>query len=120
MEEKITLFLVEVGILEDKAQAKKEEEYIPAYDEQFHYWDENFIVFMGSEEAVCYALGYVINGKINTYAVCKELQVPQEWVSEDDIRDRYLSDTGLDENGGKAYDLGNQTVTARLQNDLSF
>lgn len=87
MEEKITLFLVEVGILEDKAQAKKEEEYIPAYDEQFHYWDENFIVFMGSEEAVCYALGYVINGKINTYAVCKELQVPQEWVSEDDIRD---------------------------------
>ncbi len=41
-------------------------------------------------------------------------------VSEDDIRDRYLSDTGLDENGGKAYDLGNQTVMARLQSDLSF
>ena len=41
-------------------------------------------------------------------------------MSEDEIRDMYLSDTGLDENGGKVYDLGNQTVTARLQNDLSF
>ena len=31
-----------------------------------------------------------------------------------------LSDVGLDEQGGKAYDLGNQTVTARLQKDMSF
>lgn len=38
----------------------------------------------------------------------------------DTIRDGYLSDVGLDENGGKIYDLGNQTVTARLQKDLSF
>ena len=38
----------------------------------------------------------------------------------DTIRDKYLSDVGLDEQGGKTYDLGNQTVTARLQKDLSF
>ena len=31
-----------------------------------------------------------------------------------------LSDVGLNEQGGKVYDLGNQTVTARLQKDLSF
>ena len=38
----------------------------------------------------------------------------------DTIRDKYLSDVGLDEQKGKVYDLGNQTVTARLQKDLSF
>jgi hypothetical protein len=38
----------------------------------------------------------------------------------DTIRDRYLSDVGLDAQGAKIYDLGNQTVTVRLQNDLSF
>ena len=38
----------------------------------------------------------------------------------DELRDRYLSDVGLDERGGKVYDLGNQRVTARLQKDLSF
>lgn len=41
-------------------------------------------------------------------------------MSEDEFRDRYLSDVGLDEQGGKSYDLGDQTVTARLQRDLSF
>ena len=40
--------------------------------------------------------------------------------TEDELRDKYLSDVGLDEDGGKAYDLGNQTVTARLQQDMSF
>ncbi|MBR2366077.1 MAG: leucine-rich repeat protein [Oscillospiraceae bacterium] len=38
----------------------------------------------------------------------------------DTIRDLYLSDVGLNEQGEKTYDLGNQTVTARLQKDLSF
>ena len=41
-------------------------------------------------------------------------------MSEEVLRDKYLSDVGLDEQGGKAYDLGNRTVTARLQKDLSF
>ena len=41
-------------------------------------------------------------------------------MDEDTFRDMYLSDIGLDTQGGKAYDLGNQTVTARLQKDLSF
>lgn len=40
--------------------------------------------------------------------------------TEDVIRDRYLSDVGLDKNGQRSYDLGNQTVTAVLQKDLSF
>ena len=38
----------------------------------------------------------------------------------DTIRDKYLSDVGLDEKGGKVYDLGNQIVTVRLQKDLNF
>ena len=41
-------------------------------------------------------------------------------MDEDTFRDMYLSDIGLDTHGGKAYDLGNQTVTARLQKDLTF
>ena len=41
-------------------------------------------------------------------------------MDEDTIRDKYLSDVGLDEQGGKEYDLGNQVVIARLQDDMSF
>ena len=41
-------------------------------------------------------------------------------MTEDECRDMYLSDVGLDDKGGKSFDLGTQTVTARLQNDLSF
>lgn len=40
--------------------------------------------------------------------------------SEDVFRDQFLSDVGLNEKGGKTYDLGSQTVTVRLQKDLSF
>lgn len=38
----------------------------------------------------------------------------------DIVRDQFLSDVGLDEDGGKSYDLGNRTVIARLQADLGF
>ena len=38
----------------------------------------------------------------------------------DTLRDQNLSDVGIDAQGGKTYDLGNQTVVARLQDDLSF
>ena len=41
-------------------------------------------------------------------------------MDEDTLRDDQLSDVGLDEKNSKAYDLGNQTVIARLQPDLSF
>lgn len=41
-------------------------------------------------------------------------------IDEDFLRDKYLSDVGLSEDGTKRYDLGNQTVTAVLQNDFSF
>lgn len=36
------------------------------------------------------------------------------------LRDRHLADVGLTPDGKKAYDLGNQTVTAVLQADLNF
>ncbi len=39
---------------------------------------------------------------------------------EDILRDRFLSDVGLETDGTKKYDLGNGTVTAVLQKDLSF
>ena len=41
-------------------------------------------------------------------------------MTEDTIRDQYLSDIGLDAQDGKRYDLGNQMVTVRLQQDLGF
>lgn len=40
--------------------------------------------------------------------------------TEDNLRDTILPDVGIDENGGKTYDLENQTVTARMREDLSF
>ncbi|MBQ8496489.1 MAG: leucine-rich repeat protein [Clostridia bacterium] len=39
---------------------------------------------------------------------------------EDTLRDGFLSDVGLEADGTKTYDLGNQTVKAVLQPDLSF
>ncbi len=51
--------------------------------------------------------------ELNIYAKLRDMD-------EDILRDRYLSDVGLREDGTKCYDLGNQTVTAVLQNDLSF
>ena len=38
----------------------------------------------------------------------------------DTLRDKYMSDVGLNENGEKCYDLGIHTVTAKLQKDFSF
>ena len=52
-------------------------------------------------------------GVLDTYAKIRGTDA-------DTIRDQFLSNIGLDESGGKTYDLGNQTVTARLQKDLSF
>ena len=52
-------------------------------------------------------------GVLDTYAKIRGTDA-------DTIRDQFLSNIGLDESGGKTYDLGNQTVTARLQKDLNF
>ena len=38
----------------------------------------------------------------------------------DTLRDKYMSDVGLDKEGIKCYNLGNQTVIAKLQKDFSF
>ena len=40
--------------------------------------------------------------------------------SESYIRDKFLSNIGVDKNGCKTYDLGNQTITVCLQKNLSF
>ena len=50
---------------------------------------------------------------LDEYAAFRKMDV-------DVLRDLYLSDVGLDPSGRKCYDLGNQTVTAVLQQDLSF
>lgn len=41
-------------------------------------------------------------------------------MTEDEIRDMALSDSGLDADGRKVYNLGNQKVTAILQKDISL
>ena len=38
----------------------------------------------------------------------------------DELRDKYLSDLGLDMQGCKRYDLGNMTVTVRMNPDFTF
>lgn len=41
-------------------------------------------------------------------------------MTEDEIRDEYLSDVGIDENGRKEYDLGTQRVSVVLQKNMTF
>ena len=67
-------------------------------------------LYSNTRSAMLFAERY---GELDKYAKLRGM-------SEDELRDKYLSDVGLDERGGKVYDLGNQTVTARLQKDLSF
>lgn len=83
----ITLFFVEVGVLADRQVAINDENHIPAYDDEWEYFDENTCVFLEGGAAIEFALAYTMRGVTNTYAICKELQVPEEWVSADDIED---------------------------------
>ena len=41
-------------------------------------------------------------------------------MGEEEFRNKYLSDVGLDMSGRKTYDLGNQMVTVRMLRDFSF
>ena len=66
--------------------------------------------FNDSRAAMLFAEKY---GELYSYARVRNLD-------EDTVRDKYLSDFGLDENGCKKYDLGNVAVTARMLSDLSF
>lgn len=52
------------------------------------------------------------NGEIYRYIRAKGTSIDRIYTQ--------VLNCGLDEAGGKAYDLGNVTVTARLQEDLSF
>lgn len=53
---------------------------------------------------------------------CGYLDYYAEYNNTDDdtLRDKYLSDVGLNESGEKRYDLGIQVVTAKMQKDFSF
>ena len=68
------------------------------------------VKYSNTRAAMLFAERY---GELDDYAKLRGM-------TEDELRDKYLSDVGLDEQGGKVYDLGSQTVTARLQKDLSF
>ena len=70
----------------------------------------NAVKYSNTRAAMLFAERY---GELDEYAKLRGM-------TEDELRDKYLSDVGLDEQGGKVYDLGSQTVTARLQKDLSF
>ena len=51
--------------------------------------------------------------ELDKYAALRGMDV-------DELRDQYLSDLGLDMRGSKRYDLGNMTVTVRMNRDFSF
>ena len=67
-------------------------------------------IFNNTRAAMLFADKY---GELDIYAEARGTDA-------DTLRDQYLSDVGLDADSGKTYDLGNQTVVARLQDDLSF
>jgi len=52
-------------------------------------------------------------GDLNRYAAARKMNAEV-------LRDKCLADVGLDANGQKAFDLGNQKVIVELQPDLSF
>ena len=68
------------------------------------------VIFSTTQTAMFFADRYHV---LDKYAEIRGMD-------EDTFRDLFLSDVGLDEQGTKTYDLGNQTVTARLQKNLSF
>ena len=71
---------------------------------------QNAVLLNDSQEALLLADA---NHKLHAYAEMRGL-------SEDILRDQYLYDIGLDAQGTKSFDLGNGTVSACLQPDLSF
>ena len=78
-----------------------------------HYYAENLAEAILISPTRAAMLFCDRNGNLSRYSAMRGM-------TEDELRDKYLSDIGLDEQGGKPYDLGNQTVIARLQKDMSF
>lgn len=70
----------------------------------------NAVIYSESQAAMFFADKY---HDLGAYAKLRRMD-------EDTLRDRYLSDIGLDTQGRKTYDLGNQSVNVCLQKDLSF
>ena len=86
MEEKITLFLVEVGVLLSKKD-KECADYSQVFDKKHAYYDENFLIFLESANAAEYAFSYVMKNNVNTYAVVKQVEVPKEYLEEEHIQE---------------------------------
>ena len=86
MEEKITLFMVEVGVLLAK-NSSEFEDYSQVFDCKHAYYDENTCIFLDGSAAIEFALNYVMKGVNRTYAIVKELSVSKEWVDDTAIND---------------------------------
>lgn len=106
MEEKITLFMVEVGVLLHK-NSSEFEDYSQVFDCKHAYYNENTCIFLDGSQAIEFALGYVVRGVNRTYAIVKELSVEKEWVDDiaiNDIKNCYIFDGWDDVLGDERYD----------------
>ena len=95
--------LDEAGMADTITQAKKWSK-----SERDHF----FATYMFSDTRAAMLLAEK-RKELDKYAAIRGMDV-------DEIRDRYLSDLGLNMNGYKSYDLGNQVVTVRMNRDFSF
>ena len=95
--------LDEAGMTDLIAQAKKWEKY----NREEFYWQ-----YMLSDTRAAMLLAEK-RKELDKYARMRGMSV-------DELRDRYLSDLGLDMNGRKSYDLGNMSVGIRMNPDFSF
>lgn len=68
------------------------------------------VIYSETRSAMLFADKY---GVLDSYAEIRGTDA-------DTVRDKYLSDVGLSPERTKSYDLGNQTVTVRLLDDLTY
>lgn len=64
----VNVFRVELGVLLPQTH-KEYNDYSQVYGSKNAYYNENDVLFMAKEDAICYAKHYVENGVKNTYAI---------------------------------------------------
>lgn len=64
----VNVFRVELGVLIPKTH-KEYNDYSQVYGGKNAYYDENEVLFMTKEDAICYAKYKVATGVTNTYAI---------------------------------------------------
>lgn len=64
----VNVFRVELGVLLPKTH-KEYNDYSQVYGGKNAYYDENEVLFMTKEDAICYAKYKVATGVTNTYAI---------------------------------------------------